>query len=126
MLWHTLMVVQTGVSCKWTNDSQRFLLEHLDTIHDSPSHIYHSALPFSPTSTWLREHYSSELSQEVKVVRGLLAGWGICSRTVSLGTDIYEVSCWNNTIALGSAHKDIVMLDANYRQPDSNSFRAYR
>ena len=106
-----LTIIQAGISCKWTNDSQRFLLEHLDTIFESPSHIYHSALPFSPHSTWLRECYSPELSQEIKVVKGLPAAWGICTRTVSLGTKGYEISCCNNTVAIGSAYKYIIILD---------------
>ena len=111
LLGHVLMIIQAGISCKWTNDSQRFLLEHLDTVHDSPSHIYHSALPFSPTSTWLREHYGSKLSQEVRVVKGLLDKWGICTRTVALGIDIQHISFQNNTVAIGSASKDIIILD---------------
>ena len=112
-LWRlVLTTVQMGISCKWTNDSQQFLLEHLDTINASPSHIYHSALPFSPPSTWLWERYSLELSQEVKVVQGLPAVWGICSRTFLLGTKGYQISCCNNIVAIGSAHKDIIILDA--------------
>ena len=107
-----LIIIQAGISCKWTNDSQRFLLEHLDTINNSPSHIYHSALPFSPPSTWLQEYYGSELSQEVRVVKGLPAEWGICSRTVSLGSAIYEISCWNNTLAIGYGYQNIIILDA--------------
>ena len=112
MLGLMLIITQTGIPCKWTNDSQRFLLEHLDTINESPSHIYHSALPFSPPSTWLRKCYSSELSQEIEVVKGLPAAWGICSRTVSLATKGYEISYCNNIVAIGSAHKDVIILDA--------------
>jgi len=37
------MVVQAGVEPKWINDSQHFLLEHFDTIQNTPSHIYHYA-----------------------------------------------------------------------------------
>ena len=112
-LWRFILTtIQVGAPCKWTDDSQRFLLEHLDTIYESPSHIYHSALPFSPLSTWLRECYSLEFSQEVKVVMGLPARWGICSRTVSLGTKGYEISYCNNSVAIGSAHRDILILDA--------------
>ena len=106
------MLIQAGVSCKWTRDSQRFLLEHFDTIHNSPSHIYHSALPFCPSSSWLHKHYSGELSQEVKVVKGLPAGWGQCSRTVSLDSYTQDLSYWNNTIAVGSTTGDIIILDA--------------
>ena len=105
------MNIQVGISCKWTDDSQRFLLESLDIIHDSPSHIYHSALPFSPASTWIQECYSLELSQEIKVMNGLPEGWGVCSRTVFLGTQGFEVSYWNNTVAVGSAHRDIIILN---------------
>ena len=106
------MLIQAGVLCKWTRDSQRLLLEHFDTIHNSPSHIYHSALPFCPSSSWLHKHYSGELSQEVKVVKGLPAGWGTCSRTVSLGSYTRGLSCWNNTIAAASFNGDIIILDA--------------
>ena len=111
LLRDVLTIVQAGISCKWANDSQRFLLESLDIIHDFPSHIYHSALPLSPASTWLLECYSSELSQEIKVINGLPEGWGVCSRTVFLGTQGFEVSYWNNTVAIGSAHRDIIILN---------------
>ena len=106
------MIIQVGTPCKWTNDSQRFLLEHFDTICNSPSHIYHSALPLSPSSSWLHEYYGAEFSQEVKVVKGLPARWGICSRTVSFGTVIISLSYWNETIAVGTRHGTIVILDA--------------
>jgi WD40 repeat protein len=111
LLKHALMIIQVGIPCKWADDSQRFLLEHFDTICDSPSHIYHSALPLSPSSSWLHEHYGAESLQEVKVVRGLPAGWGTCSRTVSLGTGILSLSCWNKTIAIGTVHRGIIILD---------------
>ena len=58
---------------KWTNDSQRLLLEHFDAIRDSPSYIYHSALPFSPSSSWLQKCYNTDLSLTVKVVKGVPA-----------------------------------------------------
>ena len=86
-------------------------MEHLDTINGSPSHIYHSALPSSSHSTWLQECYGSELLQEVKVVKGLSAGLGTCSHTVSLGTTVFHISCWNNIVAVASNHRDITILD---------------
>ena len=101
---------QVAISCKWTVDSQRFLLEHLNTIQNSPSQIYHSALPFSPP-TFLQKYYQSELPQEVKVVKGLSAGWGTCSHTASLGAVVYSIPYSNNTIAIGFGHKDIIILD---------------
>jgi WD40 repeat protein len=106
------MVIQAGVLCKWTNDSQRFLLQHIDAIHNFPSHIYHSSLPFCPSSSWLRRVYAVELLQEVKVVRGLPAEWGKCSHTVVLNSNTRGLSYWNNIIAVGSSHGIITILNA--------------
>ena len=106
------MVIQAGVVSKHTNDSQHFLLEHFDAICDSPSHIYHSALPLSPSSSWLHQCYSAELSPMVKVVKGLPAEWGMCSRSVFLNSYTQALSYHNNTIAVGSVPGDILVLNA--------------
>ena len=81
-------------------------------IHNSPSNIYHYALPFSPSSSWLHESYSSELLQVVKVVKGLQANWGTCSRTVSFDHRPFTLSCWKGLIAVGLESGDIIILDA--------------
>jgi len=47
----------------------------------------------------------------VKVVKGLPAEWGKCSRTVLLGSFTRTLSCWNNTVAVGSKPGDIILLD---------------
>jgi WD40 repeat protein len=107
-----LMIAQAGIPCKWANESQRFLLEHFDIIKDSPSHVYCSALPFCPSSSWLHKCYSAEFSQEVKVVKGVPAGWGQCSRLVTLGRQIGSLSCWNDAIAVGFGGGGIIILDA--------------
>ena len=104
-----LMVFQAGVASKWTNDGQWFLLEHFDTIHNSPSHIYHSALPLSPS--WFYKHYSAELSPMINVVKGLPAEWGMCSRTVALDSDTPTLSYHDKSIAVGSSTGDIIILD---------------
>ena len=106
------MIVQAGVGCKYTNDTQHLLLEHFDTIKNSPSHVYHSALPLSPSSSWLRKHYSAELSLTVKVIKGIPAEWGMCSRTVLLDSVGQDLSYYNNTIAVGSESGDIIILNA--------------
>ena len=105
------MITQAGIPCEWTNDSQRFLLDNFDTIKRSPLHIYYSALPLCPSLSWLCKCYNTEFSREVKVVKGVPAGWGKCSRVVTLdGSECF--SCWNNTIAVGSEDGDIIILDA--------------
>ena len=96
---------------KWTNDSQRLLLEHFDAIRDSPSYIYHSALPFSPSSSWLQKCYNTDLSLTVKVVKGVPAEWGMCSRITLLRSYTRALSYWNNIVTVGSASGDIIILD---------------
>jgi len=94
------------------NDAQRFILEHFDTIDDSPSNIYSHALPFSPPSSWLYKYYRAELSQGVRIVKGILPEWGICSRTVSFDEALCSLACWKDTIAVGLSSGDIAILDA--------------
>jgi len=103
--------VQTGLSCKWVNDSQHLLLGHFDGICHSPSLICHSALPFCPSSSWFHKYYAAELSQEVKVVKGLSAEWGICSCTVILNHFPLTLACWKNIIAVGLCSGNIITLD---------------
>jgi hypothetical protein len=105
------MVPQVGIECKWTNDSQRLLLEHFDIFQHSPSHIYQSALPLLPPSSWLHQvTIGTESTLMVKAVKGLLAGWGKCSRTVLLDDYTRTLSYHNNTIAIGSMCGDIIIL----------------
>ena len=106
------MIFQEGDLSQWTTDTQHFLLENFDTICNSPSHIYHSALPFSPSSSWLQKCYGAKLPLMVKVVKGLPTKWGVCSRTVFLDSPIYALSFQNNSIAVGSRSEDIAILDA--------------
>ena len=105
------MIFQLGTSCKWINDGQRFLLEQFDTIVNSPSHVYHSALPLVPSSSWLQECYGTEFPKEVRVVKGLPAKWGMCSHTVSLRSRALGFAYWNNTIAVGIRDGEIIILD---------------
>ena len=106
------MVIQAGVVSEHANDSQHFLLEHFDVICESPSHIYHSALPLSPSSSWLRKCYSAELSPMVGVVKGLPTEWGMCSHSVFLNSYTEALSYHNNTIAAGSVPGDILILNS--------------
>jgi len=109
--WY-LYYVQGGLICQWANDSQRLILESFDTIHNSPSKIYHEAIPFSPSSSWLHKYYNTELLQGFKVVKGLQAKWGTCSRTVAIEGIPCALACWNNLIATGLTSGDIITLDA--------------
>ena len=81
-------------------------------ILNSPSHLYYTALPFSPSSSWLHKYYTTELLQTFKVVRELPAEWGMCSRTVLLNSCPWTLSYSNNVVAVGSEDRDILILDA--------------
>ena len=52
------------------------------------------------------------ISQEVKVIKGLPAGWGTCSRTVSLGSMARAHTSWNDIVAVSLYSRDIVTVDA--------------
>ena len=108
----SLTFIQTGVPCKWTGDSRRLILESFDMIRNSPSYTYHSAIPFSPSSSWLHQSYATELSREVKVVRGVPAEWGACSRSVVFDDNPLTLACWRDTVAVGLRSHDIILLDA--------------
>jgi len=92
------------------DDSQHLLLEWFDTIYESPSQVYHLALKFCPSSSWLHKYYATELSQEVKVVRGVLAEWGMCYRTVMFDKDPWALTCWKDIIAVGLGFGEIITL----------------
>ena len=81
-------------------------------IHDSPSKIYQNALPLSPSLSWLHKCYSSVLSHEVKVVKGLQIEWGACSRTVSFDHTPCALACWENLVAVGFLSGNITIHDA--------------
>ena len=106
------MIIQVGIPCKFTNDSKRLLLEHFDAIHNCPSHIYHYALPFCPPSSWLCKYYGAELLQTVKVVKGVPAKWGACSRTISGNDTMVTLSYWNSTVAVGFYSGRIIIFNA--------------
>ena len=48
----------------------------------------------------------------VKVVKGTPARWGACSRTILLGRYTDTLSYHNNSIAVGSEHGEIIILNA--------------
>jgi len=107
-----LTLIQAGVICQWTTDSQRLILEHFDMICTSPSYIYNFALPISPPSSWLHQYYSAEFSQDIRVVKGVSAGWGTCFRTVWFSSYPRGLTYWRDTIAVGMQSGSIAILNA--------------
>ena len=79
-------------------------------IRDSPSHIYHSALPLLPSSSWVRKCYGADASAKVKVVIGLPDQWDTCSRTMMFEDKLTTSAHWGDIIAIGLGY-DVVFLD---------------
>ena len=101
-----------GISvCEQAEDSERLVLEYFDAICDSPSHIYHSALPLSPSSSWLRRCYEAEVAGEIRVLMGLPDRWDTCSRTIHFEGPPKAFAHCGDTIAVG-IESNVVLLDA--------------
>ena len=112
-LWIFTCCHQAEISnLEQADDGERFILEHFDAICDSPSHIYHSALPLSPSSSWLRGCYGTEAPREVHVVMGLPAKWDACSRTISVGGHPSALAYCGDMIAVGLESESVALLDA--------------
>ena len=80
-------------------------------IHDSPSTIYTYALLFSPSSSWLPQYYTSELTQQVTVIKEL-PKWGKCFRIVQLGCQSQILACCKTTIAIvAGGGSEIIILN---------------
>ena len=108
---HRFTFVQAGVSIEWANDSQHLLLENFDAIHHSPSQVYHSALPLSPSTSWVCKCYGKELSGEVKVVKGLPLEWGTCFRTVRFDNTTLSLASWKDIVVVGLGSGEIITLN---------------
>ena len=110
--WHQYSYFfQAGLSCQWTVDSQRFILEYFDMINDSPSVVNSYGLIFSPPSSWIHQYYSSELMHEVRVIKGI-SGWGECFRIVQLEGILFSFVCRKDAIAVTSSEdNNITILD---------------
>ena len=101
-----------GIStCEQADDSERLILEYFNAIRDSPSHLYHSALPLSPSSSWVRRCYRAEVAGEVRVLMGLSDQWDACSRTIFLQGKPSVFACWGDIIAVGLG-LNVELLDA--------------
>ena len=92
-------------------DAERFVLEFFDPISLSALHIYHSALPFVPSSTRLRRTYAHELTGVLTVISGLPESWGTCFRVISTTSPVRSLSFSpDKTYIASGTDKDGVQL----------------
>jgi hypothetical protein len=74
------------------NDALRFVSHHAETISFNALHVYHSALPFTPTETQLRILYAHELETSVKAPHGVERRWDPTVMIMRFKAPIYGVS----------------------------------
>lgn len=63
-------------------DAERLVLEFFEPISMSALHVYHSALPFTPSLAQIHQIYAHELNNELVVCLGLRESWNACLRTI--------------------------------------------
>jgi WD40 repeat protein len=87
------------------DDCERFVLRSFDGVKQSAMHIYHSALPWTPTSSSTRQLYEHKLTIEAKLVNTVSPTWDGCIRIipVAVGEHI-EAVVFSPSGALIAAH----------------------
>jgi WD40 repeat protein len=91
-------------------DCERFVLGFFDVIEQSAMHIYHSALPWSPTSSPTRELYQSQMMNEVKLINAIDAYWDACLRAIPIHSTLIALAFSHNDSELGVVSKDCVKI----------------
>ncbi|KAH7908313.1 hypothetical protein BJ138DRAFT_373116 [Hygrophoropsis aurantiaca] len=86
-------------------DTYRLALMFFDPISQSSLHVYHSALPLTPTNTLLRKYFQAELTGKFVVMDGLHPDWDGCVRAIDVGDLVHSVafSPTDSVIASASA-----------------------
>jgi WD40 repeat protein len=92
------------------DDCERFVLEFFDVIEQSAMHIYHSALPWSPTSSPTRKLYEDQLTTEVKLVNAINARWDPWIKTIPIHNSFTTIAFSHLGSALAVVSKDDVKI----------------
>jgi WD40 repeat protein len=73
------------------DDCERFVLKFFDVMEQSAMHVYHSALPWNPTSSVVRRLYRSDLMMEVKLVDAVDDAWNACIREIRVNGEPHAI-----------------------------------
>jgi WD40 repeat protein len=86
------------------DDCYRFVLGFFEVIEESSMHIYHSALPWSPTSSPIRRLYQRHIRTEVKLINAVDTYWDACIRRIPIHDSINAMtfSHTGSALAVGS------------------------
>jgi WD40 repeat protein len=100
---------------RYLNGLERFVLTFFEPIKAHPSHIYSSALPFSPVNDAFSAMHNAEAKASLQVIVGRDSDWGNCLRTIEgHGDRVQSVACSKDGahIVSGSSDKTVRLWDA--------------
>jgi WD40 repeat protein len=106
----------------------KFIHTFGSVIANSASHIYFSALPFSPKLSWISRQYTPRFSQNAKVVQGQSNTWPVLESIIKGHTgSITSVTFSPNGehIASSSYDQTIRVWDAVTGQPVGNPLQGH-
>jgi WD40 repeat protein len=90
-------------------DSQRFVLRFFDVMECSALHIYESALPLSPSSSFVRGRYLDQMSTDLKISI-IDDSWDACIRAIQSHDWAYSITFSHKADLLAVGGKDIVEI----------------
>ncbi|KZP04287.1 WD40 repeat-like protein [Athelia psychrophila] len=103
-------------------DGSKFVRAFASIISDSAPHVYLSALPFAPSTSIIRQHYSSVIKNTLHVDKNAIANWPSCEQVIegrtgpwtrSPGIGLIVFSPDGEHIASGSQDNTICIWDAH-------------
>ena len=109
-----LNCIQPSPTCDLVNDYLNFVITYFEVISSSAPHIYHSALPLSPQTSFVRNLYKSFARPLVRVVHGLPISWELVVATV-FNPSLSVMAVWSpcsRFIAVARLSPLIELLDA--------------
>ena len=82
------VILETTTLCNLATDCLRFTMYFFHPIQQSAQHIYHTALPLSPASSWLHKSYLHSITDNqlshVTAFSGAPDTWGPLLRTINI------------------------------------------
>ena len=95
-----------------TKECSHFVVNYFEIISASCRHIYHSALPLTPTSSIIRKLYGGYARPFTRVVRGVPASWDTATlaRRCPFSIKLAAWSPGNRYLAISPAHTVTVAI----------------
>jgi hypothetical protein len=92
------------------DDCERFVLQFFDPIELSAMHIYHSALPWSPASSLIRQQYQRQMTTEVKLLNAIDRDWDPYIKAIPIDKTAIAMTFSHNDSALAFVSKEYIKI----------------